>query len=93
MTLEKPTSFDLAQSKIAVHKAPDCEIKAILPAIALPLLKVAFSPISGRITPRQLGPISRISYCCAFSSTSCSKALPASPASPKPAVIITAALT
>ena len=54
--LEKPTSLFSAQSRIAVHSAPDCEMTAIRPGSALPALNVAFSPMSVRITPRQLGP-------------------------------------
>ena len=58
--LENPTSLFAAQSRMAVHSAPDCEITAIRPGIALPALKVALSPMSERITPRQFGPRMRM---------------------------------
>ena len=59
-TLEKPTSLLCAQSRIAVHSAPDCDTKAMSPVFAPPLLKVAFRPIDGRMMPRQFGPIRRM---------------------------------
>ena len=93
MTLENPTSLVCAQSRIAVHKAPDCDTKARLPILALPWLNVALRPISGRITPKQLGPIKRMLWRLAFSSTARSSFIPAAPASPNPAVIMTAAFT
>ena len=61
--------------------------------LAPPLLKVAFRPMPGRITPRQLGPIRRMPWRFAFSSTARSSACPSAPVSPKPAVMITADLT
>lgn len=56
MTDEKPTWFDLAQSRTAEHMAPDCETRARLPGAAVVLEKVALRPRSGRMMPRQLGP-------------------------------------
>ncbi len=92
-TLEKPTLLGIAQSSIAAHTAPDCDTSPSDPASAVPRAKVAFSPISGRMIPRQLGPTSRKRWRRAFSSTARSSARPSAPASEKPAVITTAART
>ncbi len=36
-TLEKPTSLAWAQSRMAVHSAPDWDTRASLPGMAVPL--------------------------------------------------------
>jgi len=93
MTVEKPTLFGCAQSRIAEHSAPDCEISAIEPGVAPLCAKVAFRPISGRITPRQLGPRSRMRWRRTFSISARSSCSPRAPASEKPAESTTAART
>ena len=59
-TVEKPISCDFAQSKIAVHTAPDCESNAKFPSLIVPSPKVAFKNPFGRATPKQFGPIKRM---------------------------------
>src|SRR3972149_1551613 len=55
MNLEKPTLFPTAQSRMAVHRAPDWEKKAISPLGGIPAANDALSmePVSMR--PRQFG--------------------------------------
>ena len=84
-TAEKATSRFSAQSRIAVHKAPDCDTRAIPPSAALLLPKVAFKPTLGRMRPRQFGPRNRIPYERARSTTFRSRARPGPPTSRKPA--------
>ena len=55
----KPTISFCAQSRIAVQSAPLWLMKATFPGRAMVEAKVAFSPVIGFITPRQLGPITR----------------------------------
>jgi hypothetical protein len=59
-TCEKPMSRDCAQSIIEVTIAPDCVTKASRPLIGGRCAKLAFSPVAGTITPRQLGPTMRM---------------------------------
>ena len=68
-------------------------MKATLPGSAIPLLNVAFRPISGFITPRQFGPMSRIPPRRACFKTCCSNSRPAVPSSRNPAEITIAPLT
>ena len=81
--LLKPTFSVIDQSSTAVHSAPLWLMKATLPGRAIELAKVAFSPDTGFITPRQLGPIRRIRpwIVCMISASSW---LPCSPVSLKP---------
>ncbi len=92
-TLENPTLLGRAQSSMAVQTAPDCDTSPSEPASALPLANVAFSPRSGRMMPRQLGPTTRTWCRRALSSAARSSRAPAAPVSPNPAVMITAART
>ena len=59
-----------AQSSTAVHRAPDCEMKASFPGAALVCAKLALRPISGTSRPRQLGPRMR-SRCGRAASSIC----------------------
>ena len=93
MTLEKPTLLGRAQSRMAAHKAPDWDTRPMEPGIAVPRTKVAFSPMSGRMMPRQLGPSRRTRWRRAFSTRARSRAAPRGPVSLKPAEMTTAALT
>ena len=83
-TVEKPTLFGLAQSRMAAHSAPDCEIRPMLPLSALACAKVALTPSCGRMTPRQLGPSRRMRWRCAASTTWRSSSAPRAPDSEKP---------
>jgi len=49
-----------AQSATAVMMAPDCAMKASLPALGMRWAKVALKPVLGIITPKQLGPMMRM---------------------------------
>ncbi len=55
--------------------------------------KVAFMPVSGAITPRQLGPMTRMPAACAAARSCCSSAAPSGPISLKPAEITIAPRT
>ena len=92
-TLVKPTSALAAQSRIAPQIAPDCDTRARLPERAGVRAKVAFSPQSVRITPRQFGPSTRTRPRFAAASTRSCSARPSAPVSPKPLVRMTAART
>ena len=56
----KPTIPRRLQSSMAVHRAPLWLMKPTLPGRAMPAAKVALRPVSGLITPRQLGPMMRM---------------------------------
>src|SRR5450631_100043 len=56
----KPTSSCRLQSRIAAQSAPLWLINPTLPGRAMAFAKVAFSPDSGLMMPRQLGPTTRI---------------------------------
>ncbi len=77
ITLEKPTALTRAQSRMAVHSAPDCEMSPIDPGRALPALNVPLKRMSVRMTPRQFGPTKRRLKRRALVSTSRSRATPA----------------
>ena len=81
----KPTISLRLQSSTAVHSAPLWLMKPTEPGRAMVVAKVAFRPVSGLITPRQLGPITRMLAACASSSSWCSRAAPSGPISLKPA--------
>ena len=83
-TVEKPTLFGLAQSRMAAHSAPDCEIRPMLPLSALACAKVALTPSCGRMMPRQLGPSRRMRWRWAASTTWRSSSAPRAPDSEKP---------
>ena len=72
MNLEKPMFSPRAQSRMAVHSAPDCEKKAMLPAGGVPAAKVALSPVPVLLRPRQLGPSSAMPWRLAMSVSLCS---------------------
>jgi hypothetical protein len=86
----KPTFSRKLQSSTAVQRAPDCEMNAILPLWAIPAAKVALSPEIGFITPRQLGPITRILPRLASRKICCSSATPGAPISLNPAEMMIA---
>ena len=56
---ENPSDCSLAQSSMAVHKAPDCETKATRPPSGIEAAKLALSFAPGTMMPRQLGPDDR----------------------------------
>src|SRR5579871_2764400 len=93
MNALKPTISFRLQSSTAVHSAPLWLMKPTEPGRAMVVANVAFKPVSGHITPRQFGPITRILAARASSSTCCSSAAPAGPTSLKPAEITTAPRT
>ncbi len=71
--------------------APDWATSASEPALGVSWAKLALMPAAGEITPRQLGPTIRSRLGRAASSICWRRSAPAPPASPKPAVITTAA--
>ncbi len=89
----KPTLTRRLQSRIAVHRAPLWLRNPTVPRRAIPAANVALRPTTGFITPRQLGPISRIRPRRACSSTRRSSSTPAGPTSLKPAEMMIAPLT
>ena len=58
----KPTFSRSAQSRTAVTSAPVWLTNATRPRGAMAAANVAFNPVTGLITPRQLGPMSRMPY-------------------------------
>ncbi len=82
--------LEAAQSSMAVQMAPDWDTRARSPGRAVPRLKVAFRPMAGRCTPRQLGPTKRMPCRLATAITCSSSAAPLGPVSRKPAVSTTA---
>ena len=89
----KPTCSRRLQSRMAVQIAPLWLTSATLPGRAMALAKVAFNPLIGLMTPRQLGPIIRMRPRRASSSTWRSRSAPAFPDSLKPADIMMAPFT
>ena len=89
----KPTISLRLQSRTAVHSAPLWLMKPTEPGRAMVVAKVAFRPESGLITPRQLGPMTRMPAACASSSSCRSRAAPSGPISLKPAEMTTAPRT
>ena len=78
---------------MAVHRAPLWLKKPTVPGRAIWAANVALSPRRGLITPRQLGPISRIRPRRACSSTWRSSSAPSGPISLNPAEMMIAPLT
>ena len=87
----KPTISRRLQSRIAVHNAPLWLRNPMEPGRAMAAAKVAFSPASGAIRPKQFGPMMRMEPRAARISRSSST--PRGPASLKPAEIMIAAGT
>src|SRR5260221_13259501 len=81
----------MLQSRTDVHRAPLWLMKATFPSFAIFLANVAFRPIEGIITPRQFGPMIRISPRRSW--ISCSSFTPPAPVSLNPAETTTAPLT
>ena len=93
MKWEKPMPLAHAQSSTALHSAPDCETKAILPGGASSGAKLAFRPMPGTSRPMELGPSTRMPWALASARTASSTLRPeASAACCKPAVMMQAAL-
>ena len=65
MTLEKPTRFCRAQSRIEAVSAPDCDTSASCPCVARSPAELAFSCSIGRWKPWLLGPSSHMPCCLA----------------------------
>ena len=76
-----------------MHRAPLWLRNPTVPRRAIPAANVALSPSTGFITPRQLGPISRIRPRRACSITRRSSSAPSGPTSLKPAEMMIAPLT
>jgi hypothetical protein len=89
----KPTNSRKLQSRMAVSSAPLWLRNATLPLLAIPEAKVALSPETGFITPRQFGPITRIFPRRAAASTCRSSSTPAGPISLNPAEMMMAPFT
>ena len=87
MNLEKPTSLPMAQSRMAVQRAPDWEKNPISPTGGIPAAKVAFRQLLVSITPRQFGPTTRIPSSRTRVRRAFSSAAPSPPTSLKPAEI------
>ena len=79
----------------AMPSAPDCDMKAMRPSGGYACANVPLSLNSGSVlmTPMQFGPIMRIPVVRHTSTSSCWRARPSSPVSPKPAEITTIAFT
>ena len=77
-TVEKPTAFFLAQSRMDDVSAPDCDTSASGPGAPSAPATLAFSCKCGRWKPRQLGPNkwmpSRVAILC--NSSACAASMP-----------------
>src|SRR5664280_1470482 len=93
--VDRPSLRCATDSRIAMPSAPDWEKKPILPRPGEIGAKVAFSEIAGSVlmTPRQLGPITRMPLANAVTTNWRSAARPADPVSPKPEEMITSPRT
>ncbi len=76
-----------------MRSAPLWLMNATLPGRAIEAANVALRPVSGFITPRQLGPMMRMRALRAISSTRRSSSSPPGPSSLKPAEMMIAPLT
>ena len=81
----KPTFSRSAQSSTAVTSAPLWLMNATRPRGAMAAANVALRPLTGLITPRQLGPMSRIRCRRASAATWRSSSAPSPPISLNPA--------
>ena len=81
----KPTFSRRLQSRMAVMSAPLWPTKATRPRPAIVDANVAFRPDTGLMTPRQLGPMRRMSWARACSTSARSSAAPSGPTSLNPA--------
>ena len=95
MNLEKPKLRSAAKSRTAVHSAPLCEMKEMLPGRGMRAEKLAFRRTLGKglITPRQLGPIMRTPASRQMATMRSSMARPSGPTSRKPAETMTMPFT
>ena len=93
MNALKPICSRRLQSRMAVHMAPLWLTNATDPGRATVCAKVAFKPLTGHITPRQLGPTIRILAGRAAARISRSSSRPRRPASRNPAEMTTAPWT
>ena len=84
----KPMPSRRLQSSTAVRSAPLWLTKPTDPRLAMSAANVALSPETGLMTPRQLGPTTRMPAARAVRSTSCSSAAPAGPTSRNPALMM-----
>ena len=84
----KPTFSCAAQSRMAVRSAPDWEMKPTRPGLQMPAANVAFIRPMGFMMPRQFGPISRMPWRRAASSTRRSSSTPSGPISLNPALMM-----
>ena len=92
MSLARPRFRPAAQSRMAVHSAPDWEMTEMLPGGGICLANEAFIRWWVLIRPRQLGPSMRTPPRRQSAAISCSSAAPSAPTSLKPAVMTTMAL-
>ena len=90
---ENPTFSWRLQSRTAVRSAPLWLTNATWPTGAMAAAKVAFSPVTGLMTPRQLGPMTRTPCLRASSTTWRSSSAPSGPTSLNPAEMTTTART
>ncbi len=88
-----PTPSRTLQSSTAVSSAPLWLTNPTDPGTAMPAANVAFRPLAVFMTPRQLGPTTRMSAARAIDSTWRSSSAPAGPISRKPAEMMMAPLT
>ena len=86
-TVEKPTAFLRAQSRIDAVNAPDCDTSASGPGDASGPATLALSPMRGRCTPRLLGPMRRRPWrramSCRLAAPSASYPCPSTSAAPQ----------
>ena len=92
MSLARPRWRAAAQSRMAVHSAPDCEMTEIPPGCGICLANEAFIRWWVLIRPRQFGPSMATRRALQKSAISFSSAAPSGPTSLKPAVMTTTAL-
>ena len=85
-----PMPSVMAQSSTAVPSAPDCVRNASFPPLGVPPAKLAFSPVTGLMIPRQFGPMMRNVVPLMMSMSCASSATPGGPISLNPAEITTA---
>ena len=91
INFENPNSLSAAKSRTAVQSAPLWDIKETFPEAGMRVEKLALSRTagSGLITPRQLGPTTRMSASLQMETIRFSISSPSWPTSRKPAETIT----